>query len=94
MNGGVLHAVECLSASELSDAQSGCRFFGFGAVASLLDDARKVLDAGENLEFHEGRLDKEYAEIIPTDSCLVRKFEEHFNSYPSDFSPLRTKDTK
>jgi hypothetical protein len=40
MNGGVLHVVECLSPSELSDAECGYRFFGLDSVAELLSRAR------------------------------------------------------
>ncbi len=45
MNGGVLHAVECLSSSELSDAESGYRFFGFDSVADLVSRARRLSEA-------------------------------------------------
>jgi hypothetical protein len=92
MNGGVLHAVECLSASELSDAESGYRFYGLDAAASLLLRAKTNLDTDEDLEFYEGRLDGEYANIIPNDTSLNRAFERHFQDNPSDYSPLRRKD--
>lgn len=68
MNGGVLHAVECLGALELADAESGFRFFGLGAVADLLTRARKVLEAAQDLESYEAQLDHEYATLIPDDS--------------------------
>src|SRR6266404_4346418 len=67
MNGGVLHAVECLNASELSDAESGYRFYGLDAVATLLGRAKTILDANDNLGFHERELDQQYAAIIPDD---------------------------
>ena len=35
MNGGVLHAAELLNDDELTDAQSGYRFFGLSAVADV-----------------------------------------------------------
>src|SRR5437899_663152 len=36
-NCGVLHASECLSASQLHEASLGFRFFGFAEVADLLE---------------------------------------------------------
>src|SRR5437660_971099 len=74
MNGGVLHVVECLTASELFDAESGYRFYGFDAIASLLLRARTILNSGDELEFHEHQLDRQYAEIIPNDTSLVKRF--------------------
>src|SRR6266852_5959110 len=61
MNGGVLHAVECLTDNERSDAESGYRFYGFDAAASLLSRARTILEEDDNLEFHERQLDGHYA---------------------------------
>jgi hypothetical protein len=92
MNGGVLHAVECLTASELSDAESGYRFYGLDAAASLLSRARTILESGDNLAFHERQLDQQYADIIPADNALVERFESHLESNPSEYAPLRTKD--
>jgi hypothetical protein len=93
MNGGVLHAVESLTASELSDAESGCRFYELDAIASLLSRARKILDTGDDLGDHEQRLDAEYVKIIPSDSSLVDRFEKRLKSNASDFAPLRETDT-
>jgi hypothetical protein len=92
MNGGVLHAVECLTASELSDAESGYRFYGLDAAASLLSRARTILEADDNLGFHELQLDQQYADIIPADNSLVERFEKHLESNPSEYAPLRVKD--
>jgi hypothetical protein len=92
MNGGVLHAVECLTCSELSDAESGYRFYGLDAAASLLSRARALLDANEELESHESQLDGEYADIIPDDTWLVERFKEHLKVNPSKYAPLRAKD--
>lgn len=92
VNGGVLHAVECLSASELSDAQAGYRVYGLDAAASLLVRAKAVFDADDDLEFHEAKLDRDYAEVIPDDSSLVARFEEHLRSHPSEYAPIRAED--
>ena len=74
MNGGVLHAVECLTASELSDAQAGFSYFGLDAVASLLACAKTILDNGADLGFHEGELDRRYLEFAD-DHLLSARLE-------------------
>jgi hypothetical protein len=92
MNGGVLHAVECLSAEELTDAQAGYRYFGLAEIASLVARARKLFETGDDLERHERQLDGHYADLIPSDSSLVECFEKQLQANPSDFAPLRAKD--
>jgi hypothetical protein len=92
MNGGVLHAVECMTAEEVSHAEAGYRFFGLDGIASLLSRSRRIFGAGGNLESHEQELDSEYAHMIPSDSSLVDRFEERLKSSPSDFAPLRATD--
>ena len=92
MNGGVLHAVECLTAEHLADAEAGYRYFGLGEVASLLSRARMGFEAGDDLEHHEHQLDRQYAVLIPSDSSLVECFEKRLQTNPSDFGPLRAKD--
>jgi hypothetical protein len=92
MNGGVLHAVECMTAEELSDAKAGYGFFGLDGVASVLSRARQIFDSGGNVGNHEQQLDGEYANLIPSDSLLVDCFESQLKFSPSDFAPLRTKD--
>jgi len=86
MNGGVLHAVECLDDSELADAQHGYRFFSLGAVADLLSRAQRILKTGEDLETYESQLDQNYATLIPDDSALNVHFERIYTSRPSEFS--------
>ena len=92
MNGGVLHAIECLTAEELSDAEAGYRFFGLDGIASLLSRARRIFEAGNELGNHERQLDGAYAHMVPSDSSLVDRFEKRLKSNPSDFAPLRAKD--
>jgi hypothetical protein len=92
MNGGVLHAIECMTSEEQSDAESGYRFFGLDGVATLLSCARQIFAAGEDLGSHEQRLDGEYTQLIPSDSSLSERFEKRLKSSPSDFAPLRPKD--
>ena len=84
MNGGVLHAVECLTVSELYDAEAGYRFYDLDGVASLLSRARTIFETGEDLGSHEQRLDRQYAAMIPSDSSLVERFEKRLKSHPAE----------
>ena len=92
MNGGVLHAVECMTAEEQSDAEAGYKYYGLDDVGLLLSRARRIFEAGEDLGSHEQRLDGEYAQLIPSDSSLSERFEKRLKSSLSDFAPLRPKD--
>ena len=93
MNGGVLYAVDCLTADELSAAQEGYRFYGLDRVVELLSCAKQLFEAEENLERHEHELNGEYYAVIPSDSLLVERFESHLRLNPSAYAPLRAKDT-
>lgn len=88
MNGGVLHAVECLASDELSEAEAGYRYYGLHAAAALLSRAKTILEVDRNLEFHETDFDQEYVRIIPDDSALVERFENDLAQNPSQYAPL------
>jgi hypothetical protein len=88
MNGGVLHAVECMTAEELSDAEAGYRYYGLNDVATLLSHAREIFEAADNLGSHEQELNSLYARMIPSDSSLVERFEKRLKSSRSEFAPL------
>lgn len=88
MNGGVLHAVECLGVDEFTAAEAGYRYFGFPEVAQLLLKAQRIFNTEQDLGEYERPLDGEYASHIPTDSVLVKRLQERFSSNPSDFSPV------
>jgi hypothetical protein len=76
MNGGVIHAVECLTTEELADAKAGYRFYELHDVASLLSRANAILEQGDALDDHEVDLDGQYLRLIPSDSSLVERFEK------------------
>jgi hypothetical protein len=88
MNGGVLHAVESLSAAELAEAESGYRFFSLGAVADLLARARKIVEADQDLESYELQLDQDYAALIPDDSALYKQFQCIYITRPAEFATI------
>ena len=92
MNSGLLDAVESLTASEVSFAEAGYRFYGFREVALLVEHARRVADAGNDLGSHEARLDRQYADLIPLDSSIHERFEDRLKQHPLEFAPLRPQD--
>lgn len=92
MNGGVLHAVECLTIEQRLAAEAGYRYFGFEEVASFLSHAQEIFETTDDLESYEQKLDVEYGHIIPSDTTLVDRFKLRLKSYPLDFAPLRPQD--
>ena len=88
MNGGLLHAAECLTPSELAGALDGYRFFGLDSTAKLLIHSREVVEADEDLESQEAALDRAYVQLVPDDTFLFARFEQHLASHPEDFAPL------
>lgn len=87
MNGGVLHAVDCLEPEDLADAEAGYRYFGLGAAADLLGEAKSISEAGGDLDLLEAELDKRYSALIPNDSVLGERFEASLRRAPSEFAP-------
>jgi hypothetical protein len=88
MNGGVLHAVECLSPEELADAKVGYRYFGIEAAITTLASAVAVWDSGEDPEIHESELDQSYSDAIPDDEFLVGIFKDHLRANPLEYAPI------
>jgi hypothetical protein len=88
MNGGVLHAAECLSPPEIAEAVSGYEFFGIDAAARLLLHARRIFESGHDLEESEALLNGDYHVLIPDDSALFSRFEQKRQSQPQDFARL------
>jgi hypothetical protein len=87
MNGGVLHAVECLAENEFSEAEAGYRYYGLDSVASILARAKTILDSGEDTEDYEADLDESYYEAVPDDDFLVTTFKNHLMANPSEYLP-------
>ena len=88
MNGGVFHAIECLSDSELLNAIAGYRFFGLDSAVEVLLRAKRLIEEKGDLGSQEVVLDKAYAAVIPDDSFIVQRFKQHLESHPLDFAPL------
>jgi hypothetical protein len=89
MNGGIDHAIECLTAKEVDEAAKGYCYFGFGRVAemvSLAPEQFRGLDDDAHqacLAFAQGI----YASEIPDDSTLVGRFQHHYEANPGQYAP-------
>lgn len=92
MNGGVLHAVECMTVEEQLGAEAGYRYYGLDDVALLLSRARGIFEAVDAPGSYEQRLDSEYARMISSDSALIGRFESRLKSKPHAFGALRLQD--
>lgn len=88
MNGGVLHAVECLSKEKLEKAKDGYIYFGFGVIADLISSGQDAIENNFDLEKLETRMNKKYWELIPEDGVLVKSFENHQKQNPLEYSPI------
>lgn len=88
MNGGVLHAIECLSAQQLSAACAGYRYFGFESIADLLGSAQTAVSHCKDFEALEERLNQQYWALVPDDAVLVKRFECHYQENPLEYSPV------
>lgn len=80
MNGGVAHALDVLSAKELSDAAAGFRFFSFDDVAELFAAASESQPANAT--------DAQYWRSIPDDATVTNRFHQVLASSPELFAPL------
>lgn len=89
MNGGVLHAAECLTPAELAAALRGYRFYGFDGIVPIMEAAQNVPADDDEADELEGRLDAEYAATVSDgDTALVRQFQQHFAAHPEQYAPL------
>jgi len=88
MNGGVQHALECLTPEEISAAIAGYIYIGFNEVAEFLrgcaDDP--ILSTWDDMT--EIAANNRYAQLVPDDSSLVANFEDLYHARPEEFAPL------
>ena len=88
MNGGVLHAIECIGPARLAEACDGFRYFGFSSVASDLEDASSALARNADLDALEKQFDERYWRHVPEDGVLVKAFEADYAAYSENYAPL------
>jgi len=82
MNGGVQHAIECMSTEELGDSIAGFKYFGFLAAANALSQLPS------NMEDSEESLNSAYWQAVPDDSALVHAFHLKLLANPDAFSAI------
>jgi len=82
MNGGVCHALEVVTEAELRASCAGLRYFGFAAVADILEAARRE----EWTEESEGRFNNAYAELVD-DGTIGESFRRHIATNRELYAP-------
>ncbi len=87
MNGGPHHAIDLLSTEELAAAIDGFSYFGFDDMATWLKYAPSDPLLKEWTDETETPAVFRYAELIPDDAFLVKRFEAALREKPEDFAP-------
>lgn len=85
MNGGFIHAVDCLSPEELVAAKAGYKYFGFGGVADLIGYAKEANAQDEDVEPLEAAFDQRYWALVPDDDVLFQSFKRHQEQFPLEY---------
>ncbi|MDG0832992.1 hypothetical protein [Roseateles saccharophilus] len=86
MNGGVLHAVECLTQAELINACKGFQYFGFEVLASDIEEANRALAEGD--DSHEDDFDERYGRHVPSDQVLFSAFQLDYERRPENYESV------
>lgn len=82
MNGGVVHAMGCLSKSELAAAIAGFNYFGLTAASRVFEQAP------DDSEETEERLNRMYWQAVPSDETLAHAFRIKLVASPDAFAPV------
>jgi hypothetical protein len=82
MNGGVVHALECLSHAQLVAAIAGFKYFGLTTAAHVFEQAP---DASA-----EERLNRLYWQAVPNDGALAHAFRIKLVASPEAFAPTKS----
>ncbi len=81
MNGGVVHALECLSQPEVAAAVAGFNYFG------LVEAARVFQQLPDGTEETEERLNQLYWAAVSNDETLAHAFRVKLLASPEEFAP-------
>lgn len=81
MNGGVVHALQCLSQAEIVAAIAGFNYFG------LTEASRVFEQLPDDSEETEERLNQMYWAAVPSDETLAHAFRVKLLSSPEAFAP-------
>ena len=80
MNGGVVHALECLSELEVSAAVAGFNYFGLAEAANVFQQQP------DDTEGTEARLNQMYWAAVPSDATLAHAFRIKLLASPEAFA--------
>jgi hypothetical protein len=81
MNGGVVHAVECLGPERLSRCCAGYVYFGLAEIAALLEAAANTDETDET----EAAFIKSYWTRAKDDSAISERFERDIRQHPDRY---------
>jgi len=84
MNGGVVHAMGCLTKSQLAAAIAGFNHFGLTAASSVFEQAP------DGSEEAEERLNRMYWQAVPNDETLAHAFRIKLVAFPDAFAPVES----
>jgi len=82
MNGGVVHALQALSQSQLAAAIAGFNYFGLTAASQLLEQPPDDTEETEEL------LNALYWQVVPNDETLAHAFRIKLVAFPEVFAPV------
>lgn len=93
MNGGLLHAVEVLTESEVRFAEGALRFFDLSSAADVVQWAHNELQALDDddidaVELLEAEADRRYYVAVADGAVVERHFRSEFEAHPEAFAPL------
>ena len=81
MNGGIVHALECLSQSQIAAAVAGFNYFGLSEAAHVFEQLP------DDTEETEERLNQQYCAVVPSDETLAHAFRVKLFAAPEAFAP-------
>lgn len=91
MNGGVLHAIACLTEIERDSAVRGYRYFGLQVAANVIEDSSVRWSDGLDLDEEEqleADTDNAYALAVRDDGILVAAFKAKIETEPDEFDVI------
>jgi hypothetical protein len=88
MNGGVHHAVQAVSETEVQAAAAGFDYFELRAIGEVLRRVQHDPKLREWSDATEEAANRLYWAVLPDDGELIARFERRFRDKPTDFAPV------
>jgi hypothetical protein len=88
MNGGVMHAIEFCSRTEIQGAIAGYSYLGLDQAVSVIGKAEQIMKDEDDPGAFERELNAEYY-AVAADAQLSARFLEKFEQEPGDFAPVQ-----